>query len=82
MHEICEKALTKYHGISEDEITAFDLQFEEERSRGIHCPYDEPGDDRRAPYHADHKSATKIEKLAAKFLGVNWKQYTEAIHSL
>lgn len=42
----------------------------------------EPGDDPAAPYFEGHQFATKIEKLTARELGVDWKVYETAINSL
>ena len=82
LHELAEKALTKMHGIPEERITAFDCRFEVERQNGIHKPDDEPGDDKRAPYRKEHRWATRIEKMAAKSLDVDWKDYSRVVNSL
>jgi hypothetical protein len=82
LHELIEFALLKHRGISEEEVTAFDIMFEKERDDGLHLPQDEPGADRRSPYRKEHKVATKIERIAAKALKVNWDEYGEEIMKL
>jgi hypothetical protein len=34
-----------------------------------------PGDDPKAPYHREHRFATRIERLLARELRVNWATY-------
>jgi hypothetical protein len=41
----------------------------------------EPGDDAKAPYHREHVFATKIERLLAVELGVNWRDYDREVSS-
>jgi len=82
IHEMIEWFLCKQHGISEESVTAFDLQFEERRKLGLEREDAEPGDDRKAPYHKEHRFATKIEKLVARALRVSWKNYDNRIMSL
>lgn len=79
IHELVEKSLCKARGICDSEITAFDKQYEKQRRRGIS---DEPGDDPSAPYHREHRFATKIEKLVAKELGINWEEYGNLVTKL
>lgn len=80
MHELVEQALCRKRGIEEEEITAFDTEYECKRP-----PWDsesEPGDSRRAPYHKEHTIATAIERLLAEALGVNWLEYEKTITKL
>lgn len=79
VHELVEAALCKQRGITDDEVTAFDMQFEEERAAGLHSPTEEDGDDPSAPYHKEHFAATNIERLLARELGVVWSDYEEEI---
>lgn len=81
IHELCEYALCLQRGISEEEITAFDKIFEHERSKGKWSD-EEPGDDKRAPYHLEHQTATQIERIMAHHLRVNWKDYEEEVADL
>ena len=81
VHELIEKELCRQRGISEPEITRFDVQFEEERERGLHDPDKEPGDDPSAPYHRDHVFATKLERMLAREMGVDWDAYEAFLRS-
>ncbi|MDE1855567.1 MAG: hypothetical protein KGH57_04620 [Candidatus Micrarchaeota archaeon] len=82
LHEMVEHELCKKHGISDSVVVAFDKRFEEERRQGLHSVSAEPGASQRAPYRKEHAAATRIERLAAKQLGVNWKRYTAALVKL
>lgn len=79
IHEYVEALLCRMAGISEEEVTAFDKAFEERRESGN---TDEPGDDPKAPYYAQHQFATQIEKLMSVKLGVKWDDYEKAIYAL
>jgi hypothetical protein len=76
LHEFVEWFLTQERGIREEDITEFDVRFEEAGRDG------EPGDDPQAPYHREHVCATKIEREAAAQLGVDWDTYEEALNAL
>jgi hypothetical protein len=82
IHEQTEAWLCQKRGIAEDDVTAFDLQFERERELFLHSPEAEPGDDPRAPYRREHMFATCIEQQLAKELGVNWKIYDDTVTNL
>lgn len=81
-HEFIEATMCKERGIDERVITEFDIMFEEEREKGLHGDFDEPGDDPRAPYLEQHKAATKAERILCAALGINWKEYEEKINAL
>ena len=76
IHELVEAYLVKKRGISEPEIMAFDIAFNETGKDS------EPGDEPDAPYRKEHFFATTIERLMAAELGVDWKLYEEAIDGL
>jgi hypothetical protein len=82
IHELIECKLTQARHISEKKITKFDLKFEKERKEGKHPQDAEPGFDKKAPYKREHTFATKIEKLVAKELGVNWNEYDKKVMDL
>lgn len=82
LHEFIESFLCRQKGIPCEKITEFDLLFEKEREAGFHTDEEEPGDDPRAPYHREHRLATAVEFFMAMLLGVNWKEYEQAIYSL
>jgi len=79
IHELIEQHLCKKRGISEESITAFDMEFEQNRLPG---DVEEPGNDIRAPYYKEHVFATSIEKLVAAELGVDWDEYDKTVNSL
>lgn len=79
IHEYIEALLCRAADISEEDVTAFDIKFEENRPDGN---TDEPGDDPTAPYYAQHQFATQIEKLMSVKLGVNWEAYDAAVNAL
>jgi hypothetical protein len=82
MHEQIEYMICLRAGIREEDITAFDIMFEEERDRGLHGPDDEPGDDPRAPYYWQHQTATIVERIVCQTLGLRWEDYCAAIEAL
>ena len=75
-HEQVEALACKRAGIREEDVTAFDKQFENYRKAGN---YDEPGDCLRAPYYRQHQIATISERQLALELGVNWREYDEKV---
>jgi hypothetical protein len=72
LHELIESQLCQERGITEDMIDAFDFEFEKDRKEG---DLREPGDQPEAPYFKEHQFASKIERLVANELGVDWEQY-------
>ncbi len=82
IHELIEQYLTKRRGITEKSICEFDVQYEEERKKGLHPKDAEPGDDLKAPYRKEHKFATLLERLLAHELGVDWEEYEDIVMSL
>ncbi len=82
LHELVEYELCKKSGISDSEVVAFDMAYEEERRMNLHAVDAEPGDDPRAPYRDEHEFATAIEKIVARKLGVSWSAYERAVVSL
>jgi hypothetical protein len=78
-HEEDEAMLCYFRGISQEEVTDFDIAFEAKRRKGN---TDEPGNSKHAPYRKEHKFATKLEMLRAKELGVNWREYDDVVSGL
>ena len=79
LHEFVELLLVRDREIPLEIITDFDMKFEKKRKKGN---TDEPGDDKNSPYRKEHKFATKIEKMMAKELKVNWNKYDKKVMSL
>jgi hypothetical protein len=66
IHELVEQTCTQYLGITEEEITNFDL---------IHLDADEPGELFNSPYKREHILAETIERLICNHLNIDWKEY-------
>lgn len=79
IHELVEMAWCWKNGVSEEEVTEFDREFEKNRIPGDDS---EPGDDLKAPYREGHQLATMIERATALILGVNWRDYCNEVLSL
>jgi hypothetical protein len=79
IHELIEAMLCKNRGIREEEVTEFDIEFEDTRESNTSS---EPGDHPEAPYHNEHVFAMCLERLLAHELRVNWEQYEEILDSL
>jgi hypothetical protein len=79
LHEFVEASLCKARGISCEEITAFDIEFEKNRAEGN---VDEPGNDPKAPYRLEHNIATFIESGMAQALGVDFNKYDDTVNNL
>lgn len=69
LHEMVETMLCRHRGIKEPDIKVFDEAFEASGKQG------EPGDERDAPYYAEHQFAQAMEMMMAQALDVNWREY-------
>jgi hypothetical protein len=78
MHEVIEGYLAVHAGVSPEAVDKFDRAYEATRKAGDDR---EPGDDPRAPFHPQHVFASKIERLLAKQLGVDWTKYDHDVSS-
>lgn len=72
IHELVELFLCDLRGIAIKEIDAFDM---------AHLDSDEPGALPDAPYHREHMFATKIERMVADEMGVDWDAYEKAVQA-
>jgi hypothetical protein len=79
IHEAIEVWLCRKRGITQDQVDAFDIKFEEERENG---DVSEPGDSPDAPYRKEHFFATNIERIIAAELGVDWAKYDRTVTGL
>jgi hypothetical protein len=66
IHEIVEMVLTTQYNIKWKDIDRFDMD---------NPQLDDPGDSKKAPYHWEHKWATRVERLCAWLLDVKWSEY-------
>lgn len=78
-HEMAEALICKFKGIRQEEVDAFDTQFEKARKPGNE---DEPGDDPKAPYYEAHQIAVVLEHGLALAFRVDWKKYNKEVMSL
>lgn len=77
LHEIVEHYLTKKRGITNEQIDAFDFEYEENRAEDDDTS--EPGDDPNCPYRKEHRFAMIVEQMMAHELGVDWHEYDKNI---
>lgn len=80
VHELIEAELCRARGITEQEVTDFDTNYEQHLRTSD--DNSEPGDQPMAPYHREHVFATKVERLLADELGVDWQEYERALAEL
>ena len=78
-HEQVEVMLCKARNIKQEDVDDFDMAYEARRQEG---DTSEPGDDPMAPYYNEHQFATKIEKMMAEELGVEWSEYDKTVSSI
>ena len=74
IHEMVEQFLCENAGITDEDITKFDVEYEEKRKNGDAT---EPGEDIYAPYHKQHMFAEKIEKMMAEECKIDWEDYSK-----
>jgi hypothetical protein len=82
IHELIEEALTKKRGLTDPEITNFDLYYEKRREQGLVLPDSEPGFCNEAPYLKEHTLATSVEMMMCALTGESWIDYENAINNL
>lgn len=91
IHEYCEAVLCQARGITDDQISGFDKEYEAARDdpkcfdaeqqhfffRGTWCDMEaEPGDHPEAPYQREHCLATSVERMLCAELGLTWEAYS------
>jgi hypothetical protein len=80
IHEFFEAVECLNKDISETDVTAFDLKYEDERADGKHSDTDEPGDDPRAPYRTQHIGATWVEREVCGQSGLDWAIHEKNVY--
>ncbi len=70
LHETCEAVMCKANGVTQEQVDAFDLEFDKTHDDDIGA-----GDDPNAPYAKEHRLATAIENILAAELKVDWMAY-------
>lgn len=71
LHEMVEFFKCERDGVTIEQIDAWDM--------GEGETLDEPGNDPRAPYHAQHVFATSIERQFIEAMGFTWEEYDAAV---
>lgn len=66
LHEMIEAKLCLNAGITEEDVTEWDV---------AHPELEEPGDHPDAPYHKQHCLALIVEQCACKALGLSWEEH-------
>lgn len=83
VHELLEAYLCKRDGIKEEDVTNFDIHFEEMRTAFPDLVGDmEPGDHDNAPYQKQHKIASMMEKWLADNMKIDWEAYNKTVNEL
>lgn len=77
VHEMIEQFLCENKGITNEEITKFDMEYEANRKAGDDS---EPGASIYAPYHKEHMFSDKIERLLAEESKIDWDKYNNYIN--
>ena len=79
LHELVEKILVTARGVSDESIDQFDMAYEAAR---LPDNDSEPGDEPTAPYHREHQFATRLERMLAEELGIDWEHYDTTVLGL
>jgi hypothetical protein len=82
IHEFIEEVLTRNKGITEEQILAFDLQFEEKIKNGEVGEDEEPGEQIDSPYRQEHVIAELIERLIINHLNIDFNTYNNKLLKL
>ena len=78
IHELIEFTLCEHKGVTIKEIEEFDFKFEN-LANDEYVEEDEPGNMPSAPYHKEHVLSEIVERLMCNHVGVNFKEYNNAI---
>lgn len=79
LHELAEVIMCQAEGITQEQVDAFDMEYEKRRQPGDKS---EPGANVLSPYFAQHTTATEIEVMVAKQMGVDWEEHDSEISKL
>lgn len=79
IHELIEAYLCQKNKITDEQVCAHDTMFEEERKNGK-WKDEEPGDDPRSPYRAEHELASYVENCVGVALHISKKAYERDIN--
>jgi len=76
LHELIEMYLVKKRGISEPDIMAFDIKFDESDKEGA------PGDEIDCPAYKEHQFAEGMERIMCNEMNIPWHTYSDIIDGL
>jgi hypothetical protein len=82
VHELIEVLLCKQDGVTEQQVDKFDFKFSSDRAKGLHPKTAEGGNDPKCPTHKQHRFANKVERMLARKMKVDWKEYARRIINL
>jgi len=82
LHELIESYLLLKKGVSFEEVGKYDMKFLQEQKEGKRPKNANAGDQKDCPYRKEHAFATKIEKILANYLKVDWKQYEKYLDNI
>lgn len=82
LHEFWEVVTTEAKGITEQQITDYDKQYELKREQGLVSEFSENGFASDCIYRKEHTQATAVEMMLAAELGVDWNQYDKTVNEL
>jgi hypothetical protein len=80
IHELFEACKCLADEVELTDIDQFDMNYERERDDGKHGEFDEPGDDKSAPYHEAHVGATSVEKEVCARLNIPWEEHDKNVN--
>ena len=76
IHEMVEYFLCTKRGITEQEITDFDIAWNKDNEEGLlRDNSDEPGNHYMSPYKIEHRFAENIERQLAHEAQIDWFEY-------
>jgi hypothetical protein len=73
IHELVEALLCHKDGVTDEVVDDWDR---------AHLDSSDPGSIYECPYYEQHLTATIIERLMARELGVDWRAYADTVNSL
>jgi hypothetical protein len=80
LHELFEAFAATNNKHTEEEVTKFDLWFEDQlKEEKVPDSLDEPGMHPKCPYNLEHQYGTAAEMILLTLLGCNWWEYEEAV---
>jgi len=82
LHEFIESYLLYLRGADFQGIDEWENQFTKETRKGLRPENAIAGEQEDCPYKDEHRLAIEVEKMVAKYLGVNWEEYEKYLDEL